>query len=188
MLGLLLIYYFPAAIALVVAAPAPLVKMPSFPLIYNGNASDHSIVSSLAPSSLSNSTPNSFNPPPDPWMRQTSAGSTIIISDYGTARRLESHRADVRNVLAEAEAEAVRRAPRSPVPRLLGYSEEHAFLGVSWSLPEVTWSVWSAALEEILYFNRNWPDITWNFWITQPSGPRPGTVTRMVASGQLRVR
>ena len=189
MLGLLLIY-FSAAIALVPAASAPVVPTRPSPPIYKNKAFNHSVVSSLGPSSLNNSTTISFDPPPTPWIRQTSAGSTIILSDYGSARVLDPYpwEADIENVLARAEAEDARRVPSSLVPRMLDYNEEHAFLYVRLLLPEMTWSIWSAALEQILYFNRNWSDVTFYFRIIQPSGPGPGSVNRVVATGQLRVR
>ena len=189
MLGLLLIY-IGAAIAVDTAAPAPILKMPSSPLINNVNASNNPILSSLALSSLNNSTTNSFNPPPIPWIRRTSAGSTIVLSEYGSARVLDPYpwEASMRIVLARAEAETVGRTRSALVPRMLDYDEEHAFLYVRLLLPEMTWSMWSAALEQILYFNRNWCDITFYFQIVQPSGPGPGSVNRVVATGQLRVR
>lgn len=171
------------------AAPAPVLKIPSS-LIYDNNASSHPIVTSLAPSSLSNSTANSSNPPPNPWIRETSAGSTISLSDYGSAGRFDHYegQADVRTVLARARAEAIRREPSSSVPRILDYSEEHAFLYVRLLSSEMTWSIWSAALEQMSYFNRNWNDVTFYFRILQPSGPGPGGVNWMVVNGQLRVR
>ena len=179
MLGLLLIY-FGAALAMDTAAPAPALN----------NASSHPIVISLAPSCLSKSTANSFNPPPNPWIRETSAGSMISLADYGSAGRFDPYagQADIRTVLARARAEAIRREPSSSVPRILDYSEENAFLYVRLLSSEVTWSIWSAALEQISYFNRNWDAVTFYFRILQPSGPGPGRVNRMVANGQLRVR
>lgn len=181
--------YFVVALAMKIAAPTPVVKTPSFFVIYNNTASSHSVVSSLAPSYLSNSTANSFNPPPNPWVRETSAGGRLVFSNYGNARWFDPYQwqADIEDVLARAEAEAVRRAPSLLIPSILDYSDEHASLNMKPLLPEVTWSIWSAALQQILYFHRNWYDITFYFEIIQP-GLRPGSVTRVVAHGQLRVR
>ena len=177
--GLLLVY-FGAALVMDTAAPAPALN----------NASSHPIVISLAPSSLSNSTANSSNPPPNPWIRETSAGSTISLSNYGSAGLFDPYagQADIGIVFARARAEAVRREPSSSVPRILDYSEENAFLYVRLLSSEMTWSIWSAALEQISYFNRNWDDVTFYVRILQPSGPGPGSVNRVVANGQLRVR
>ena len=182
LLGLLFMY-FSAAIAMKIAAPAPDVKVPSFSLIYNNTASSHSIASSLDPSSLSNSTINSSNPPPNPWVRETSPGGWVVLSDYGIARRVE-----IGDILSRAEAEAVRRTRSSLVPSILYYSNEYAFLTMKPVLPEVTWSIWSAALQQILYFHRNWSDISFYFQIIQPPGLGPGSVTRVVGIGQLRVK
>lgn len=184
----LMLTYFCAAIA--VAAPAPVVVMPSFPLIYSNNASSHTLVDNTTPSSLSNSTANSFNPPPNPWIRETSAGGMVVLSNYGSATRLDPYQwqADIGDVLAQAQAATVGSIHTLLVSSKLDYSEEHAFLYMEPLLPEVTWSIWSAALEQISYFNRNWKDCTFYFRIIQPSGLGPGSVTRVVANGQLRVR
>ena len=187
--GLLLIY-FPVAMTMKIAAPAPDLKVTSFPMIYNNTASNHSIASSLEHSSLSNSTINSSNPPPNPWVRETSAGGWVVLSDYGSARRLDPNqrRVGVEDILSRAEAEVVRRTPSSLVPSILYYSNEYAFFYMKPVLPEVTWSIWSAALQQILYFHRNWNDITFYFRIIQPPGLGPGSMTRVVAIGQLRVK
>ena len=184
----LLLTYFCAAIA--VTAPTPVTVMPSFSLIYSNNASSHTLVDNLTPSSLSNSTANSANPPPNPWIRETSARGTVVLSNYGSATWLHPYQwqADVGKVLAQAQAEVIERTGTSLVPGRLDYSEEHAYLYVKPLLPGVRWSIWSAALEQILYFNRNWNDCTFYFQIIQPSGLGPGSVTRVVANGQLRVR
>ena len=188
MLRILLIC-FCAAIKIAIAAPARVVQMPAFSFIFNNNASSRSLASSLTPSSLSNSTANSFNPPTDPWVRETSAGGSVVLTDFGTATGISLYewQAEIGVVLAQARAEAVGHTRLSSLPDKLDYIEEHAIFYVDWLLPGVTWSVWSAALEQITYFNRSWRDVTFYFRIFQPSGLVPGSVAQLVAFGQLRV-
>ena len=190
MLRLLLICLC-GVIPIIIAAPATGVKMTSFSFIYNNNnnsASSNSLVSSHTSTSLNKSTiPEQFNPP-DPCVRETSAGGTVVISNYRSASRRDPSgwEADIRGVLAQARAEAVGHTASSVLPQRLVYVEQHAFLYVKPLMLEVTWPIWFAALEQITSFHRDYPDYTFSFNIVQPS--RSGaSVTLLVADGQLRV-
>ena len=187
----LLLVCFCSAIPIIIAAPATGVKMTSFSFIYNNNnnsASSNSLVSSHTTPFLSNSTTDGQFNPPDPCVRETSAGGMVEFSDYRSASRFHPSgwEADIRGVLAQAQDEAVGHTTSSDLPSRLVYVEEHAFFYVKPLMLGVTWAIWLAALEQITLFHRDWPDYTFSFKIVQP--PRVGArETLLVADGQLRV-
>ena len=193
MLGLLLICLC-GAIPIIIAAPATGVKTTSFSFLYNNNnnnnnsAFSNSLVSSHASPSLNKSTtPDSFNPP-DPCVRHTSAGGMVVFLNYKSASRRDPSgwEADIRGVLAQAQADFVGHTISSVLPPRLVYVEQHAFFYVKPLMLEVTWAIWLAALEQITSFHRDYKDYTFSFQIVQPSRAG-GSATLLVADGQLRV-
>lgn len=185
----LLLVCFCVAIPITIAAPATrLLNIPSNFLIQNNiNASTSDFLVSSHTTPLNSTSDDRFLPP-DPCIRETSAGGEVVLSNYRSASRFDPSgwEADIGGVLAQAQAEADGHPTSSVLPQRLVYVEQHAFFYVKPLMLGVTWAIWLAALEQITLFHREWKDYTFTFQIVQRSRVE-ASVTLLVADGQLRV-